>query len=86
MATRERITEGEIISAIRETFRRSPDAKATGAATVNELHRSTGWARSKVCNALLALKAAGRLEMVRVPREALDGRVSMVPAYRVKKA
>jgi DNA-binding transcriptional regulator PaaX len=38
------------------------------------------WIRAQ----LTRLKAAGRLEMVRVQRERLDGRMSPVMAYRMK--
>jgi hypothetical protein len=54
------------------------------ASTVQDLVEKTGWGRTKVTGTLGRMAKAGRLEVVRVRRLALDGRIASLPAYRLK--
>ena len=77
-----KITESEIIEAIRaaqSTFDSPDDAFTVGELSV-AMHLSIPIVREY----LLALKATGKLEMILVKRESLDGRMRAVPLYRVK--
>ena len=51
--------------------------------TTKELAAALDWHEDKVRSHLRELKAAGRIEVVAVRREILDGRISNVPGYRM---
>ncbi len=69
----------ELLMAVRE----QEEAEAAGALTVQELARSCGhdekWVRAK----LMALKAEGKVEIVRVRRFRLDDQPYIAPACRL---
>ena len=77
-----KITEAEIIDAIREAATQLP-ARPEGAHSLKELCRATGVAREAMLDHLARLKATGRLEVVRIVQEGIDGRRAKVSAYRV---
>ena len=52
--------------------------------TVKDLVECTGWCAKKIRSRLHDLKEDGRLESVYILRENLSGRMSSVPAYRLK--
>lgn len=77
------ITTNELLDAIRVAQRsvRDPD----GFTTVTEMMDASRMCRPTIAKHLRAFKVAGRLECRRVAREAIDGRQTFVPAYRVTK-
>jgi hypothetical protein len=78
------ITTEEILAALEAATQKPtfPD----GAFTVRELMARTGWAEERVRNALRLLKAEGRLEVVKPPREAISGAMLPTVAYIIKGA
>jgi DNA-binding transcriptional regulator PaaX len=54
--------------------------------TVQEICEASGWGATKVRAELGRLHRAGRLEVVRVKRADLTGRMQSLPAYRMKDA
>ena len=50
--------------------------------TTAELRRLTRWSLRHILEVLHELKADGRIEVQKVQREAIDGRVQFVSAYR----
>jgi hypothetical protein len=54
--------------------------------TVQEILADTNWGATKVRAELGRLHRAGRLEVVRVKRADLTGRMQSLPAYRMKDA
>ena len=52
--------------------------------TVQELVAATGWGKTNIRQVLGHLHHQGRLEVVRVKRPCLDGRMQSIPAYRIK--
>lgn len=79
-----RISETELLGALREAHARSPDDK--GFRTTGELCRDLGWSVRKVKDHLRDLKAVGQIELGKVHREGLDGRRSVVGGYRLIQA
>jgi hypothetical protein len=75
-----KITESEILDALRAAS--AQIANPDDAFSVLELSRAVGWSRPRVQEHLLELKRTGRIELVRVTREALNGRIIPVTAYR----
>lgn len=78
-----RITESELLEALRDASRRS-GADDSGALTSHELADALGVSHVTVLVYLKRVKRAGQLEVVRINREGVDGRVSPVTGYRVK--
>lgn len=56
----------------------------SGAMTTQEIVDATGRTMKDVQDRLRTAKALGRLKVVRVPREALDGAYRRVPGYILK--
>jgi len=77
------ITTNELLEAIRKAQRSIKDPG--GFTTITEMRDASGMCRNAIAHHLRLFKQAGRLECRRVPREGLDGRRTMVPAYRVTK-
>lgn len=77
------ITTSEILEAIRVAQRSVKDPG--GFTTITEMQDASKMCRTNIAGHLRSFKRAGRLECRRVPREGLDGRSTMVPAYRVLK-
>jgi hypothetical protein len=78
------ITTEEILAALEEATRHPeyPD----GAFTVRELMQRTGWGEERVRRALRVIKDAGRLQVVKPPREALSGAMLPTVAYIITVA
>ena len=79
-----KITENELIDALRNASRRTAD-NPDGAMTSHEMGEALGLSHRTIIEYLRKFKRTGRLEIVRVSREGIDGRVSPVTGYRVKK-
>lgn len=77
------LTEQDLIEAVLEAQAARAEG-AEGALTMRELIKQTGWGERRVQLRLDELKCGGRLDVVRVNREALDGRMVRVPAYRLR--
>lgn len=77
-----RVTEADLLEALQRAM-----TKPVGEApTVGELAVGTGQSVPTVRRALRDMQAAGRLEVLRVRRLALDGVERQVPGYRIKAA
>lgn len=77
------ITTNELLEAIRKAQRSIKDPG--GFTTITEMRDASGMCRNAIAHHLQLFKQAGRLECRRVQREGLDGRRTVVPAYRVTK-
>ena len=75
------ITTDDILDALRDAL---GQPNADGAHTVQEICEIMGCGATATRKALIAMQKAGRLEVIRVRRVALDGRTCSTPAYRVK--
>ncbi len=75
-----KVTQGDLLEALQQAMTR-PMGEAP---TVGELARGTGQSEHTVRRALKEMQDAGRLEVVRVRRLALDGVERQVPGYRIK--
>lgn len=75
------ISENELLDALREAT--ESEQGDDGALTLREIMAATGMSERRAKEHMSRLKAAGRIEPVKVRREALDGRNALVPAYRV---
>lgn len=75
----------ELVDALVEAMG-TPTTTPDGFFTVRELARESGRREERVRRALQVLADEGRLEVQRVRRHALDGRLGVVPAYRVRPA
>lgn len=82
MASMIRITEAEVIDAVREAAV-MPDAPP-GALTAAQMAKNLGLSRDGVKRALAKLRDSGRLEVYRIRQTDTTGRAQLVPAYRVK--
>jgi predicted ArsR family transcriptional regulator len=78
------VTESELLRALQAALSAAPEG-ATGAMTTRELCEALDLYPEKVRRGLRALSAQGRLEIVRVKRQGLDGRMSYRPAYRLRE-
>lgn len=76
-----KFTTNDILEAISAAVTVSADPD--GAATKNEIVAASGLSEGMVTQRLMGLKREGRLEVVRVKREAIDGNMRSAPAYRV---
>jgi hypothetical protein len=61
-------------------------AAPDGYCSIAEMVAQTGLADARIRKALIAAKAAGRLEVARVPRETLSGAMHPTPVYRIAPA
>lgn len=75
------ITENDLIEALRQAAECGGDAE--GAISVDELRVALGWGKTRIREILRDLKMDGRLEIVWVPSESLDGKRIVKPAYRL---
>ena len=75
------ITQDDLLEAIQAAL---GPMDGEGASTVQDLVAKTGWGRTKVTATLGLLAKAGRLDVLRVRRPALDGRIASLPAYRLR--
>lgn len=82
MAKRISLTADQIVAEIERAARVKDPADAK---TADELRRATGLSRDRISKYLHLLKDAGRLQVHRVKREALDGSLKWYPAYTVKR-
>lgn len=76
------VTESELIEALRQASAAAPDPD--GAVVTQDIVRAMGKGERFVRTILRDLIAQGVVEMVKVRRPAIDGRVIPQPAYRVK--
>ena len=75
------VRDAEIIAALEDVLRAQADPE--GYYTCDELCGLLGPGRVMVQRRLQVAKRAGRLDVVRVKRESLDGRMMHTPAYRI---
>lgn len=78
----EQFNEQELINALREA-QESGDQDGRGAMTTTDIREATGWSAQRVRTLIKSLMEDGKVEMVRLPRQAID-RVALVPHYRMK--
>jgi len=78
-----KVTTDDILDALRTALRAAP--KGDGF-TRPELARQLGVSPMRAGEAIRALLAEGRLEMVLVNRQGLDGRTMTLKGFRLKKA
>lgn len=83
MSDRLTITEGDILEALREALEQGTDAP-DDAYTANELAEATGVHIRKTRAILTEILKRGEAEVVKVRRTGMDGRNSLVPAYRMR--
>lgn len=83
MSERIDITESELIAAILAAEPGGTIDLRHGA-TSGELADLLGWSRGRTLQRLAAMKHAGQIEAVRVQRETLDDRLTLVAAYKLK--
>lgn len=81
-----RITENELVDALLAAIRPEDTSDERGAMTVKELADATGRADLFVRRNIKALLGAGKMEVVKVRRPAIDGSLRVLPAYRLKAA
>ena len=75
------ITTDDLLDALREAMGQTDSGDGR---TVQEISSATGWATTTVRKHLGSLHREGRLEVVRVKRPCLDGRLASIPAYRIR--
>lgn len=80
MGSRMKVTTDDLLDALREAL----GGPSEEGSTVHEICAATGWGPTKVRAELGNLHRAGRIEVVRVKRPVLDGRIQSIPAYRIK--
>lgn len=73
----------ELIAALTEAMQAG--GAGPEAMTSNELIAASGVAREPLLGGLRALQRAGRLEVVKVVRRDLSGRMMRVPGYRLRQ-
>lgn len=77
------LSEAELLDALREAFDKTED-HPDGAYTTVELAEMMGCNTVTMQRRLKRLIEAGEAECIRIRRTAIDGRMAVVPAYRVK--
>ena len=80
------LTEGELLQALQAALQEAQQAEAEGAdgaLTARELTDVLGWYSGRVHRWLRTLKDQGKLEVIKVHREAVDGSSRVSPAYRL---
>jgi hypothetical protein len=78
-----RVTQDDLLDALRAAL--TKPANSDGA-TVQDLTLAMGCSEGKARKALKGLAQQGRLEVLKVYRPSLDGRMFSIPAYRIKAA
>lgn len=73
-------THAEILDAIRQAQEKEPE----GAVTMLELCEAAGWHVDRGRAEVKKLMLAGKLDVVRVKRLAIDGAMRQSPGYRLK--
>ncbi len=73
------LSESELLQALLEVAQHTHSAGMT----CEEIADKLGWSRRRVLDHLRILKRQGLLESVRVYRQAVDGYMRLVPAYRL---
>lgn len=76
-----KVTQDDLLDALRQAL---TTPVAGEGLTGPELAQAMGCSISTARDALRGLQAEGRLEVVNVRRQRIDGRTMMVPAYRIK--
>ena len=80
------MTTAELLQALADaTISRAPK-EPTDVFTGSEIRQATGWCSARFTREMGVLKRDGRLEFVKVQREAVDGRRAAVTAYRILRA
>jgi Fic family protein len=79
------ITENELIQALAEAVLHI-DEDRDGFLTAREMIRALGWAENRVKSQLRELHEQGLLESRKVPYRDIAGRITRVPAYRLRRA
>lgn len=79
------ITENELVEALRDAMSAGL-ADPTDARTTGEMAAAIGRADKFVRDNVRKLIAEGRVELVKVKRQGIDGRMNWVPAYRIRAA
>jgi hypothetical protein len=75
-------TERELIDALEQA--RLDEANADGALTMNELREQTGRGVEALRRELWSQMHAGRLDVIRIKRQRIDGVWTGTTAYRIK--
>jgi hypothetical protein len=75
------ITQNELLDALAKA-----NAAPSEARTVAELEQLTGWDRKRLRDAIGRLALQNRIDVHNVPRTAISGRSTRVPAYTIKPA
>lgn len=78
------ITRDEWMAEIERVM--SPGPTDDGMKTINEIATAMGIARPQALQAVRALSAAGRIEVGRGKRLAIDGVLRLIAVYRIKPA
>ena len=73
------ITEGQLLEALQRAV--TPD-NPEGAMTIEDLRGQLGWSYGRIRRELHRLKDEGKLDVLRVSRPDLTGRMLPRPAYR----
>lgn len=77
-----RVTQDDLLDALRSALTTAPsDDGFTGP----ELARTMGCGENKVRQALRALLSEGRLDVITLRRQGLDGRAMSIKGYRLRK-
>ena len=84
MGERIELTEQDLIEAILQAQAQGASGPAAGALTLRELQTQTGWGYDRVRMRMRQVHMEGRLESIRVMTTTIDGRMSTVPAYRLR--
>lgn len=83
MSDRLSITDSEILAELRAALE-TPTEDPEGAYTAAELAEATGLHIRRLRAKLVEILKRGDAEVVKVRRTGMDGRNSLVPAYRVR--
>lgn len=77
-------TENDLSQALQDAIKASPSADGY---TIRELQDlKPDWSQPKVREAVRKLILSGRVQVVRIRRPAMDGRMASVPGYQFLKA
>lgn len=76
-----KVTTDDLLDALRVALEKPSEGDGI---TVVELANTMKCAEEKVRRTLRVIAGQGRLEVSRVRRPAIDGRLMLVPAYRIK--
>ena len=76
-----KVSTDDILDAIRQALAKPTDGKGS---TVGDIAFKTGLSLAMVRRSLKTVSTQGRLEVLRVYRPDISGRMALVPAYRIK--